>query len=157
MIRAKQAQLNAARINAKHHNKIIINVSCWVNGRMRSSTNQELLEQMRKAGVKTASGSRAAHPGSDCRPAALLVIAETIAESYRLYLKTAHQRTATLSVWMTSHGTKCAATGTGELDRQPSAADAGSMAVMRSEIEENLRSIAELDSKIRAVTSAFPG
>ena len=159
--RETKAQLNAARIQREAlNNKIIINrVLLGERPDEELNPNQrELLEQMRKqqAAVKTA--QREAEQRTRVRIAGLqrsLVTAETIAESYRLLLEDG--ATSELQALNARSNVDDLRTELNALQRELAsltanhrAADAGSMAVMRSEIEENLRSIAELDSKIRA-------
>lgn len=159
--RETKAQLNAARIQREAlNNKIIINrVLLGERPDEELNPNQrDLLEQMRKqqAAVKTA--QREAEQRTRVRIAGLqrsLVTAETIAESYRLLLE--NGATSELQALNARSNVDDLRTELNALQRELAsltanhrAADAGSMAVMRSEIEENLRSIAELDSKIRA-------
>ena len=159
--RETKAQLNAARIQREAlNNKIIINrVLLGERPDEELNPNQrELLEQMRKqqAAVKTA--QREAEQRTRVQIAGLqrsLVTAETIAESYRLLLEDG--ATSELQALNARSNVDDLRTELNALQRELAsltanhrAADAGSMAVMRSEIEENLRSIAELDSKIRA-------
>jgi hemolysin D len=159
--RETKAQLNAARIQREAlNNKIIINrVLLGERPDEELNPNQrELLEQMRKqqAAVKTA--QREAEQRTRVRIAGLqrsLVTAETIAESYRVLLEDG--ATSELQALNARSNVDDLRTELNALQRELAsltanhrAADAGSMAVMRSEIEENLRSIAELDSKIRA-------
>lgn len=159
--RETKAQLNAARIQREAlNNKVIINrVLLGERPDEELNPNQrDLLEQMRKqqAAVKTA--QREAEQRTRVRIAGLqrsLVTAETIAESYRLLLEDG--ATSELQALNARSNVDDLRTELNALQRELAsltanhrAADAGSMAVMRSEIEENLRSIAELDSKIRA-------
>ena len=81
--------------------------------------------------------------------------AETIAESYQLLLEDG--ATSELQALSARSNVDDLSTELDALQRELAsltanhrAANAGSMAVMRSEIEQNLRSIAELDRKIRA-------
>jgi len=159
--RETKAQLNAARIQREAlNNRIIINrVLLGERPDEELNPNQrDLLEQMRKqqAAVKTA--QREAEQRTRVRIAGLqrsLVTAETIAESYRLLLEDG--ATSELQALNARSNVDDLRTELNALQRELAsltanhrAADAGSMAVMRSEIEQNLRSIAELDSKIRA-------
>ncbi|RNC90828.1 MAG: HlyD family efflux transporter periplasmic adaptor subunit [Synechococcus sp. YX04-3] len=159
--RETKAQLNAARIQREAlNNKIIINrVLLGERPDEELNPNQrDLLEQLRKqqAAVKTA--QREAEQRTRVRIAGLqrsLGTAETIAESYRLLLE--NGATSELQALNARSNVDDLRTELDALQRDLAsltanhrAADAGSMAVMRSEIEQNLRSIAELDSKIRA-------
>ena len=159
--RETKAQLNAARVQREAlNNKIIINrVLLGERSDEELSPNQlNLLEQLRaqQSGVKTA--QLEAEQRTRVRIAGLqrsLSTAETIAERYQLLLENgAASELQALSARSNVDNLRT------ELDAQQRdlasltanhrAANAGSMAVMRSEIEQNLRSIAELDRQIRA-------
>ena len=159
--RETKAQLNAARVQREAlNNKIIINrVLLGERSDEALSPNQlNLLEQLRaqQSGVKTA--QLEAEQRTRVRIAGLqrsLSTAETIAERYQLLLENgAASELQALSARSNVDNLRT------ELDAQQRdlasltanhrAANAGSMAVMRSEIEQNLRSIAELDRQIRA-------
>ena len=159
--RETKAQLNAARIQREAlHNKIIINrVLLGERPEEDLTPNQlNLLQQLREqqSGVRTA--QREAEQRTRVRIAGLqrsLVTAETIAESYQLLLEDG--ATSELQALSARSNVDDLSTELDALQRELAsltanhrAANAGSMAVMRSEIEQNLRSIAELDSKIRA-------
>ncbi|CAE06925.1 HlyD family secretion protein [Parasynechococcus marenigrum] len=159
--RETKAQLNAARIQREAlHNKIIINrVLLGERPEEDLTPNQlNLLQQLReqRSGVRTA--QREAEQRTRVRIAGLqrsLVTAETIAESYQLLLEDG--ATSELQALSARSNVDDLSTELDALQRELAsltanhrAANAGSMAVMRSEIEQNLRSIAELDRKIRA-------
>lgn len=159
--RETKAQLNAARVQREAlNNKIIINrVLLGERSDEELSPNQlNLLEQLRaqQSGVKTA--QLEAEQRTRVRIAGLqrsLSTAETIAERYQLLLEngaaselqalSARSNVDNLSTELDAQQRDLAS-----LTANHRAANAGSMAVMRSEIEQNLRSIAELDRQIRA-------
>ena len=159
--RETKAQLNAARVQREAlNNKIIINrVLLGERSDEELSPNQlNLLEQLRaqQSGVKTA--QLEAEQRTRVRIAGLqrsLSTAETIAERYQLLLEngaaselqalSARSNVDNLRTELNAQQRDLAS-----LTANHRAANAGSMAVMRSEIEQNLRSIAELDRQIRA-------
>lgn len=159
--RETKAQLNAARVQREAlNNKIIINrVLLGERSDEALSPNQlNLLEQLRaqQSGVKTA--QLEAEQRTRVRIAGLqrsLSTAETIAERYQLLLEngaaselqalSARSNVDNLRTELNAQQRDLAS-----LTANHRAANAGSMAVMRSEIEQNLRSIAELDRQIRA-------